>query len=210
MAQPCDLMVRKNGNRKQAVKEAVLAEVIDPPGGDKAELINQEAFYELLYFTEDGKKQVVSFQNRYSVNLSIIDLCAYQYDGSARLNVNDECPKHVIPTWQKHYLKLVEIAKRSIDEYRRIDDYCQKLPRQEAEQILSLVSHRLLALPALLPLNSEESLFTGRINLTDQSVCYELRRCGRLCQAHSTVLLAKFAAFLARAAFEHDFGGEKN
>jgi hypothetical protein len=101
------------------------------------------------------------------------------------------------------------MARKSIAEYQPIYDFCQNLSDQEVRQkILALVVPRLLALPALS--NNDEHLFTGEINLVDQSISYNLRRCGRLCQTHSTALLAKFAAFIARVAFEHDFGGGKD
>lgn len=213
LAQPCDLMIRKSGNRKQVVTEAILAEIVSPAEIDRKDgngrPLDQDAYYELLYFNEDGQKRYVSFQQKHSLKLSIIDLCAYQYEGKAILNINHDCPKYVIPTWQRHYEKLVEKAKQTIDQYQKIHEVYNKLSENETDSIQALVLGRILELPTALTSNGEESLFTGEINLSDKSISYNLRRCGRLCQSHSTALLAKFAAFFARAAFEHDFGEVK-
>jgi len=211
LAQPCDLMVRKNGRRKQTVTEVTLAEIISSKDiqrkDEKGRPLDQDAFYELSYFTEDGVKRYVNFQKKHSVRLSIIDLCVYQDNGSAYLNANQACPKYVIPTWERHYNELVTLAKGTIDQYKQIHSYCSKLAQKEAERVLALARARILALPASSSSNGEENLFTGEITLSDQSISYGLRRSGRLCQAHSAALLAKYAAFLARTAFEHDFGG---
>jgi hypothetical protein len=213
LAQPCDLMVRKNGKRKKAVQEAILAEIINPDKleakDDKGKPKDIDAFYELCYFNKNSKESFfVSFQKRHSIKLSIIDLCAYQNDGSARLNIDSPCHEHVIPTWQSHYKNLVGIMAEYINQYKKIYSYCIKLPREEHEQILALAVPRILALPPSQPVNEEESPFTGKfiVSESESSIYYDLRRCGRLSQAHSTALLAKFAAFIARTAFEHDFG----
>lgn len=127
-------------------------------------------------------------------------------DGFAYLNTNQACPKYVIPTWERHYDELVATMRGTIDQYKQIQGYCSKLFEEEAEQVLALARARMLSLPIFLSPNGEENVFTGEINLSDQSISYNVRRSDRLCQAHSTALLAKFAAFLARTAFEHDFG----
>src|SRR5258708_2558948 len=86
-------MVRKSGNRKRAVTEAILAEIVNSAEIDRKDEkgvpLDQDAYYELLYFNENREKQYVSFQLKHSVKLSIIDLCAYQQDGKAKLNIDN-------------------------------------------------------------------------------------------------------------------------
>lgn len=214
LAQPCDLMVRKNGNRKQTVTEAILAEIVNSEDldnkDDKGRPLDQDTHYELQYFNKNGTKAFVSFQKKYSMKLFIIDLCVYQKDGRAEVNINQNCPKYIIPTWQKHYEKLVEKAKQAIDQYRRLQDTCKTLSKDETDYILNLALPRILELPIVPTTNQIENIFTGNINPYEGSITYDLRRCGRLCQSHSSALLAKFASFFARNAFEHDFGGDKD
>ncbi len=214
LAQPCDLMIRKSGNRKQAVTEVMLAEVISSKGidrkDDKGRPLDQDSYYELLYFNEDGKKAFVSFQQKHSVKLSILDLCSYQKDGSAMLSINADCPKYIIPTWQKHYEKSKEKANQIIDQYRKVQEACKQISNGERDHILTLVSLRLLELPIAPHSNQDNIIFNGNINPSEGYIRYNLRRCGRLCQTHSTALLAKFASFFARNAFEHDFGDGKD
>ncbi|GHO69769.1 hypothetical protein KSC_086610 [Ktedonobacter sp. SOSP1-52] len=212
LAQPCDLMIRPKGKRKQTVTEIILAEIIDSETIGRRNIdgkpLDQDAFFELPYFTENGHEKYVSFQKRHSVKLLIIDLCAYQDDGYAYLNVKADCPKYVIPTWQDRYKKLVIEAKELFEQYQQIYGYCSKLPPAEAEHVLGFAKARILSVPLVSLPGTKENLFTGEINLDDWSIRYNLKRSGRLCQSHSTALLAKFAAFLARNAFEHDFGVE--
>lgn len=216
LAQPCDLMVRKNGRRKQSVTEAILAEIIPSGSNDlgnrdaNGNPVTTDAFYELSYFDGTGKTYFVSFQRKHSIKLSILDLCAYQVDGSARLNLNSTCPTHVIPTWQKHYEELVSTIKSFITQYQEICGYCQNISAEEQAKVLALARANILMLPTSFSSNNTKNLFAGDINPSEQSVMYELERSGRLCSVYSTALLAKFAAFLARTAFEHDFGYEAN
>lgn len=215
IAQPCDLMVRTSGKRKQTMTEVTFAEIIGLEDiqrkDEKGDPLDQDAFFELPYFAEDRTKRFVSFQKKYSIKLSIIDLCVYQGNGFAFLDINDPCPKRLIPTWESHYKDSIAKMKELIDQYEQINKACSKLLQEEAKQILDLTRARILALPEvfLLDRNEKTSLFTGDIDLVRKIVSYNLKRSGRLCQEYSTALLAKFAAFLARDAFEHDFGRDK-
>jgi hypothetical protein len=207
LGQPCDLMVRSKGKRKAT--EVTFAEIIgcDELDGKSKDAhgkpLHPDAFYELPYFSEDGITHYVSFQKKYTVKLSIIDLCVYQDDGSASLNTNMPCPNYIIPSWENHYKLLLQTIKDLIAQYDQVYRYCSKLLPDEAEHVLSFAKARILALPET---NEPINLFTGDINLSEQSISYNLRRSGRLSQDHSTVLLAKFASFIARNAFDHDFG----
>jgi hypothetical protein len=213
LAQPCDLMIRKSGNRKQAVTEVMLAEIVNSEDleknqkDEKGKPLDKDSYGELLYFNKDGRKAFVSFQQKHSVKLSIVDLCVYQKDGSAILTINDVCPKYVIPTWQKHYDKAEEKARKAIEDYQKLQELCKNLAEDERKYIFSLASPRLLELPMASTTDQSQDIFSGDINPSEGYIRYNLRRCGRLSQARSIALLARFASFLTRDAFEHDFGG---
>ncbi len=189
LAQPCDLMVRSNGKRHEAISEVILAEIVDITD-EATKSQSQETHFELPYYSSDGKSQYVSFRKRHTVKLCVLDLCVYQDDGSSIIKLSDSCSDNIIPAWKHHYDELQKIANKQINRYTQ-------LQRENARrEILALA----------IPQSSNDNLFKGKIDPTERSISYECRRVGRLCQPQALAMLTKFANYLARAAFEVDFG----
>lgn len=193
LAQPCDLMVRSDGKRHHAVTEVTLASIVDelPKSKRSGEIVGHDAHYELQYFDETlGVSRFVSFRKAQTVRLFVLDLCVYQDDGSAKLQLESECSSNVIPAWKLHHIELSKVVKKAITRY---SDLAQK---GVSKDILKLV----------IPCSSNENLFKGTIDPKQNAISYDFKRIGRLCQPYSGAMLTKYATYIARTAFEHDFG----
>ncbi|MDL1982507.1 MAG: hypothetical protein LWX02_13830, partial [Deltaproteobacteria bacterium] len=71
-----------------------------------------------------------------------------------------------------------------------------KLPKEEKKQLLKYV----------LPPSSHSNLFKGKV--VNQTLEYPLKRIGRITQSRALAILSRYTNYLARAAFDRDFGDE--
>ena len=187
LAQPCDLMVRKDGMRSYEDKKfGRMAAVVELVFGcaEKPENWGELPFYE----EETGRAAFANFARVYQVPLVVLDLCAVCEDGSAEIDVNEECPTLLIEPWQKRYQKLRRFFGEALDRYEELEnkDLDEETPS--------------LALPG-----STTFLKLGP-NVTGKTLKYGVKRMLRLRQPWSGALLTKFAQYQARTAFDHYFG----
>ena len=195
LAQPCDLMVRSDGKRRHTVYEAVLAEIETPSNDQNKHLAFEHGdIYKLPYFDEiTGDEHYVNFSKTHSVKLCILDLCVYQKDGSAKISYGQTCPETLIPSWKNHFSKINRDFEKVIKRYKELQEKGIK------KDILNMI----------LPKSSNEksTLFKAKIQLSkkEESISYDCKRIGRLCQPRSGELLTKYANYISRMAFEHDF-----
>lgn len=186
LSQPCDLMVRSDGARSPDIHDGTLVEIRGDPPRDP------DAGAKLLYFDEDdGSPRFVWFRRKFSVRLCVLDLCAFDDDGVARLVLANECPADVLPAWQRRHYELRRVAARLISETREL-----KKKNIVPQKILDL----------LIPSPSHKATFKGSVNVENETVEYNCRRIGRLCEGRAVALLARLHSFDTRPAFELDFG----
>jgi DNA-binding Xre family transcriptional regulator len=185
IAQPCNLMVRAKepkGKRAYDFHEAVMAEIVKKPSPP------DDSCYKLLYFDrQNGDNYFVDFKKTHSVLLCVLDLCVYNKEGLAKMSVGDVCPDLVIPSWCSRF----EILKRKVEKI--IKKYKENKSKGYDESTLNL----------LLP----KGLFKAAIEVQKgkDSIRYNCQRIGRLCQPRSGEMLTKYAQYISRSAFEHDF-----
>lgn len=170
LAQPCDLMVRNNGSRHHAVNEGVLAEIVKDPSETCGDMLVR-----LLFYESPEHKWFVHLRRTYAVALSVLDLCSFQADGTARIEVTAKCSECVIPTWQKHYTKLSQYFGKLISKYETLK--AQGVSKQEIEKAILR--------------SSADGLFKGNVDAANKTISYDCRRIGRLCRSHSEALLRK-------------------
>ena len=95
LAQPCDLMVRKDGMRNyednRFGRTAAMVELVFD-AAEKRGNWGELPFYE----EETGQFAFANFAKVYHVPLVVLDLCAVRSDGSAGIDVNAERPKLLI------------------------------------------------------------------------------------------------------------------
>ena len=185
LAQSCDLMVRKDGKRNQAINEAIVAEIVvlDPDYLDR--------YGELKYFDRQNVDRCfVDFKQTHAIRLSVLDLCAFQPNGEATFTVGGSCPDGVIPSWKERYAEISA-------EVNGILSQVEKLTAGGLELKIAT---------ALTARCSNDGLFPADIDLQHKTVTFGVRRVGRLKQPRAAGLLSRYANFLARQAFDHDFG----
>ena len=187
LEQPCDLVVRSGGLRNREDRRlgpmAALAEIAR--GGQK----EGTAWGKLPFYEENtGDSAFTHFGKVHQVRLAVLDLCVFRQDGSAVIDVAEDCPDELIETWRRRYGKLQE----------HFDD-ALKLHRQLADAGLE-PEVQALALPgASTTLKISKTEYKGTVK-------YGVTRVMRLRQPWSAALLTEFAHYKARAAFEHYFG----
>lgn len=199
LSQPCDLMVRSEGGRHQAVTEALVAAIWTPPADSDRRPSNLEAYYELPYYDPaTGAGRFVAFRSAQTVQLWVLDLCVYRDDGAAVHTVGQNVPPNVIPAWKRHHEKVTEIAEKALDKYRTV------------EELLGDKSvggdNRDLILKRMIPQSSNSNVFKGTVDAANGQLDFQFKRVGRLRQPYAAAVLTKYANYHARAAFDHDFG----
>jgi hypothetical protein len=185
LAQPCDLMVRSDGNRHHAVMETTLAEIV---AGDHEGL---EGFAQLPFLDKDSSTMnYVALRKVFAVNLLALDFCAYQTTGESRFALADACPQTVIPAWCVRHGKISRIARKILAKVEEMDKAGTKVA--DAIQIVARCSNHRWLIPD--------------VDVANKSLSYNLKRVGRLRQLRAAALLSRYANFLSRYAFDHDLG----
>jgi hypothetical protein len=184
LSQACDLMVRPKGNRHIAMTEGLLAEVVKG---------NQDVrtHAELQYFDPNHRdKYFVSFKSVFTIRLFVLDFCATNADGNAEFTLGKTCPKLLIPAWQMRWGHLDKLVGEIITKYA---DFLTKGIESAAAAVLVAAC-------------CNENNIEPTINVEEKKLSYPLRRISRLRQPRAAALLARYANFVAREAFDHDFG----
>jgi hypothetical protein len=110
-------------------------------------------------------------------------------EGNAEFIVGKACPKLLIPTWQMRWTHLNKLTEKSIAKYAEISK------KVDAASAAVLVSGW-----------CNENKIKPTIDVAAKKLAYPLRRISRLRQPRASALLARYANFVAREAFDHDFG----
>ena len=187
LTQPCDLMVRKSGKRNYEDKfgrTGALVELVAPHATKRA----KESWQKVPFYNpKTGAPAYADFAKVHQVQLAVLDLCAFQEDGSAEIEIGVACPGRLIEPWKKRYERLQSFFATALDGY-------EELRIKQVKDEL-----KLLALPV--PSTTIQLAAT----VSGKTVGYDLKRMMRLLQPWSGFLLTAFAQYQARAAFEHPF-----
>ena len=123
----------------------------------------------------------------HQVRLAVLDLCVFQEDGVASIQIDGACPERLIEPWKKRYQLLRRLFETAIGHYREFG----------RKQVTDELSQLALPLPS--------ATMRLAVTVSDNTVRYGLKRVIRLRQPWSGVLLSAFSQYQARAAFEHPF-----
>jgi hypothetical protein len=181
LAPPCDLVVRRDGQRRRNTNTGVLVELrsMDHPGSYEE--------FPLPLFELDSKATTVADLKRTAVvPLEVLDLCVFRPDGECSFTVKAQAPTRLLPAWDKRYAELKE-------RFSKVMEILQ------AEARDSIASRALLN--DLSPVG-----LAGPFNVTLQSdgLRFGFRRIARLRPPYANALLSRFANHFSRDAFEHD------
>lgn len=183
LAQPCDLMVRADGKRNPFVNEALLAEIIPGPVKDR------DAHCDLPFFDSADDGLFVSFKRTHSVKLDCLDLCALNETGSASLDLTTPGPERAIPAWKERRGKLVKEFQKllnKVEEFTKAGVSLNNVVKMAAS-------------------SSNSGLLKPTIDVGRKTLSFDFKRIARLRQPRAAAMLSRFANFMTREAFEHDF-----
>ncbi len=188
LAQPCDLVVRKNGRTIDIVTlvqiRTYAAATRDP---------REVSSFRLDYFEDQlGKKTFVKFRNSFQVSLNVLDLAVFNDDGRCRISLSD-ADAEKLSTLHAPWRKRFEALRR---RYQSTHEEFQKVPYQRAS------NYQKKALKHLL-LCSDKDIDLGY----DASGTFEfgIQRVSRCRAPLSVQLLSAYFSFLSRNPQEHDF-----
>lgn len=185
LAQPCDLMVRSDGNRHHAVMETVLAEIVS------GQYDGLEGFAQLPFL--DKERTVVhyiAFRKVFAVSLLALDFCAYRATGESTFAVTTACPKTVIPAWCARHERIIKEVQKIVTKVEEMTKAGTK-PADAIQIVARCSNHKWL---------------TPHLDVPNKTLSYRLKRVGRLRQPRAAALLSRYANFLSRYAFDHDLG----
>jgi hypothetical protein len=195
IAQPCDLMVRSNGERvrEDNFKVAVLAPLRTRALGVDAAMKDGLMFSLAHYDHKGAQSAVVLFAEATPANLHVLDLVVLNKDGGCQLSAQAD-PGLSLPSksWEKRDGKLrAHFAKVS----KQIED-ARKSHQDAIAELLAA---------AIIPRASPKKGFAKYGAYDRGAYSYPIRRRGRIRDPLATSLLNAYSRFLARDAFEHDY-----
>jgi len=174
---PCDLAVRSTGDRQ--IREAVIAEIVPDE--------RKNSSWELKYFVQ-GATAFVDFKKTHTIKLAVLDLCVYNKDGRATIQLNQEAPVDIVPAWQRRYVLLKKEIRKLVGVFDKV-----KPSEPQREEIVAAIFKC-----------SNQSVFTPTYDASTGVLSYDFRRTNRLSQPRAGLLLQKYADFLTREALEQD------
>lgn len=184
IAPSCDLVVRSKGFRADSVREVMLA----PITGEPPQTVTWEVpFYSI------STRHFIDFKKAFSVKLLGLDLCVFNKNGSAELQVGRKPPENLIPSWNRHYAALQQILE-SI--FKLIEDSkATKQQRVWLEQALGRIDYTGNFSPTFIP--------------ATKTLKYNFRRVERLLSPRTESLMSAYTQYLSRSAFEHELETKK-
>lgn len=191
LAQPCDLMIRPSGKRSPEVQYFPLAEIAQFDG--KVETLSPK----IPYFGETPDKEfVVKLKRIHYVNPDILDLCVFNDDGAAVLDLEQDV-KSVRPAWLRRFKSIQESFKKCVKSHD-VGKVSQGDSKDKLELKDSLRSNLL------------KSFSSGPFKLTiagnSKKISYDCKRVRRLVSSRAAALLMDYAISVCRPAFDRDFG----
>lgn len=195
IAQPCDIMVRSNGERAREnnFKVAVLARLHIPEPEDAPES-SDDLCFSLDHYDHNGARPAfVQFAHATPANLHVLDLAVLNKDGRCQLNsVPDENLKLPSRAWEQRdqtLRKYFERVTRQIEGARTAHN----------DKVADLLA------AAVIPRASPKKAFANLGTYDKGSYTYPIRRRDRIRDPLATSLLSAFSRYLARDARAHDY-----
>lgn len=196
IGQPCDLMVRREGNRayEDNFKVAVLAPVKKGKLGEPP-TIKQGLGFTLERFDHGGQQSAfVSFADATPVDLKVLDLAILRTDGKCEIN---GLSAEIIEGFAS--IAWDERATRLKKSYKAIASKIETSRKNHGDDRAKELAGYLL--PPVAP----ASAFHKFGSYDQGTFSYKVKRTGRVREPFATSLLAAFSRYMSRDAHEHDF-----
>lgn len=194
LAQPCDLMVRKDGKRHPELARVPVAEVVprsEPPAQSS----------EMVYFgSGPNERWYVNLKQVHQVRICILDLCVFNEDGFARVVPSTTVKGSIRPGWKARYELLAKLFRKRLNRVNLLSaiDTDSNDVSTLKQKLRSELTGDLLS----------EEPFRGKLVEVngEPGIVFECRRIRRLLGERALGLLMDYTASLGRLAYDRDFG----
>jgi hypothetical protein len=197
LGQPCDLMVRSGGQREPEISDVLLTEIVqEDPSAKEKPLYCEKMEY---YGNDPQAVYYVKFRRTHFVNPCVLDLCVFDSDGVARIDLASECPRDLLPGWTKRYELLKKRAARILQKY-------QSFGHRSQDQKATPEALRAAAL--FPPTIGNSRVFKATVELTEGGgrIVFNCRRAKRLCRPRALALTVQYVSCFTRPAFDLELG----
>jgi len=194
LSQPCDLMVRPGGERQPEIDFLTLAEVVTATETPRyAE--------ELEYFGQGpAERYFVKLKQVHQVRACMLDLCVFNSDGKASIEVGKDCPDGIRPCWTERHGRLMSVYQKKVDRLKLL--WATPADAEDVRRAKDEIRRAVLA--DLL----DVGLFKGDVSEAHgrRAVAFNCCRIGRLSRERAFGLLMAYTSCLCRPAYDRDFG----
>jgi len=194
LLQPCDAIIRPNGHRANATDTVVVAWMRPAPSAMDGKPQIKSTDVELHAFDVDANGRpwpwVVQLPRRDHIPTVALDACVLSADGAARITIGDPAPPALTPAWSKRHQALQAWAGKIIEKVERFDPVDQPLdPNVRGHLVASLTGT-----------STASRALRAQVDVVQKTVCFGLRRVGRLADPDARALLTEAAQHLSRPA----------
>lgn len=202
VAQACDLMVRSDGYRRDADRDArqmvPVVRLMEMGNKGESRVKYHPEEFELLHYDKSNQKRWYAMLNDLMyLPVWILDFAVFQANGSCAIASDTKPPDILVQPWKRRLTLLQERAARIVKLAEQVNKAV------EANEDKQTLLHGLLRLPLDTPvlstLGPPERAADGPWKLE-----VSLKRSGRLRERYATALLGQFASFISRLAHPHD------
>lgn len=200
IAQPCDLMVRSDGERayEDNFKVAVLAPINTGKDGQPP-VIKHGLGFTLDRLGDTGRQMgFVEFTKATPVALNVLDLAVLRTDGACEIDTGDETPISAFPSlsWDNRAVQMRAAFKRIAI---KIEEARSSGGDKRAEEMAAY----------LLPPAAPGKVIKRQGRYEKGKFSYAIKRVRRVREPFASSLLSAFSRFLSRDAYDHDFSAER-
>ena len=199
LTQPCDLMIRSDGERARINKRFTLLKMTPLEKKERCNTYEQIVWY---YGTSKNERWKVNFRDIIFTKDYILDLCVFNDDGVSKYSSALDLDKNSIrPSLINRY---PEIASQINDRIKECDEILAEIKKESG--LNSDVINK----------NVYESLFRDDLfnpeykqNENGFILTFNCKRTGRLIYERATGLLAEFYSVMQRPAYPPEYGQDK-
>jgi hypothetical protein len=158
-------------------------------------------YTELLpcFGNDPASKHYVMFRRIHVVAPCVLDLCVFNADGKAIMDLSASCPDQLTPAWKKRF----EVAQHKVKSI--VGRYSTFAEGKSADKAI-LSALRQEAVESFPPSISNSAVFKATIEFSADGgrVAFNCKRIERLCRQRAAALALQYAACISRPAFDRE------
>jgi hypothetical protein len=199
VAQPCDLMIRTRGGKRNTQIATLLKITTVPYDEDKIiKLIQPGNKYALYYFVKEKTDVgIVSFKNYLMVDMNLLDLCVFNASGECK-TINDLKNydlDYLCMGWEKRF-KVINAKINSLKMKLNVVNNLSIMPH-----LHKIINRKYY--PRIVIYASE--LNPHGVNVENGIYDFHVKRISKVKEPTSNYLLEIYTQYLSRKAYQHDY-----